>query len=130
MDVPNPSESDKKIIFNSSREERKGIKMKTIHETIQGLLIDIKNRKAGKFTSSDGREIEYPDADIILILPYPKTDGKVERLKISPSNVSKVLSKLDDVNWGSLITLTLSNNLVIDVNIDLDWIALHETVDI
>lgn len=83
---------------------------------------DVIHRPAGK-GEIEGTYREWDEADFLLGVPIETTSAKrVMRYAIAPDRVETINRKLDDVCWGTLVELTFSGRVVIDVDVICDWL--------
>ncbi len=83
---------------------------------------DITHRSAGS-GEIEGVQRTWDDADFLIGVPIETTSAKrVMRYAIASDRVEIVNRKLDDVYWGTLVELTFSGRVVVDVEVISDWL--------
>lgn len=98
--------------------------MKRMDETVQGLLLKDTSRKAGS-KEVDGRVLEWGDGYIItLLLVGGSLATDIKKYTVRPDLEDSIKAQLADVEWGSLITLSLEDGKVTAVKVENDTITL------
>lgn len=90
-------------------------------QTAGGIIVKAWLRRAGEMTGNDGKPIKWGDDHQVLIVPFE--ESIIQKYVIDPDCVHSVLKILDDVHWGALVSLTLRNKKVIDVQVEVDSLA-------
>lgn len=99
--------------------------MKRMAETVHGLLLKDGFRKAGSTTNEQGKTITWGDGYIItLLLVGGSLATDIKKCTVRPDLEDSVKEALADVEWGSLIALSLEDGKVVSVRVDNDTVLL------
>jgi major membrane immunogen (membrane-anchored lipoprotein) len=92
--------------------------MKRINETVQGLLLKDAYRKAGS-KEIDGKLVEWDDGYIIsLLLVGGASAVDIKKYTVRSDHEDTIKMQLADVEWGSMITLSLEDGKVVEVKVE------------
>lgn len=87
-----------------------------------GLLMGNEYREAGEMDGENGKKIKWDAGYKVSMIPLRSTTGRVVKYTVAEPNVGKIDGKLADVNWGSVIKLTLRGKIVEDVEVLYDYL--------
>lgn len=76
-------------------------------------------REAGS-ANIDGKDVKWEAGHIIGYIQLGDK-GKMLKSIIMPDRVEAIVKLLDNVNWGTVVTLHFNGKYVSDVEIVLDW---------
>lgn len=95
--------------------------MKQLSSTVRGLLLYDADREAGE-SNIEGRLVQWGAGYILTILPEgSRKGGDIRKFKVHPRVESSVKSILSTVNWGALVSLEVEENMVISLDVEIDW---------
>lgn len=98
--------------------------MKKISEIAQGLLLKDAIRKAGS-GEINGKMREWGDGYIItLLLVGGSLPTDIKKYTVRPDLEDQIRLQLVDVEWGSLVTLSLEDGKVAGIRVGNDTITL------
>lgn len=98
--------------------------MKRIDESARGLLLKDAFRKADS-KEIDGKLVKWGDGYIItLLLIGGASATDIKKYTVHPDLEDSIKAQLADVEWGSLITLSLEDGKVAAVKVENDTITL------
>lgn len=95
--------------------------MVRISSTIRGLLLNEADREAGE-SNIEGRIVQWDAGYMLTILPEgSRKGGDIRKFKVHPEVEASVKSILSPVNWGTLVSLKVEDNMVRSVTVECDW---------
>lgn len=98
--------------------------MKRMDEIVHGLLLKDAFRKADS-KEIDGKLVEWGDAYIItLLLIGGASATDIKKYTVRPDLEDSIKEALADVEWGSLIALSLEDGKVAAVKVENDTVVL------
>ncbi len=90
-------------------------------EIPRGLLLQDGHRDAGS-AEIDGKTVEWGEAYVVTILPLEKSKARdIRKYVVAPNREAAIQKALADVGWGSVISLEMESNQVVNVSVELDW---------
>lgn len=89
-----------------------------VAQRVRGLLLNDGFREAGSFLNEQGRQISYPAAYKLTVLPIgAKVAKDIRNFTVDEKIANSVEEQLSTVPWGSVIQLTMRGNVVADVQV-------------
>ncbi len=85
-----------------------------------GILLDFKYRPSGE-AEIGGKHCEWPEGFILTYVPFEQT--KVFKRPVDSAVVDEIDKTLENVHWGSLISLELRGRYIISVTVEADPLA-------
>ena len=86
------------------------------------ILVFNGKRSGGKATLADGKVIEWQEAYIISAIKYGDYKGRLMKYKVSDSFADEIDKQLEDVNFGSLLSLEFApDGKICSVTVLCDW---------
>ena len=98
--------------------------MKRMDETVHGLLLKDVFREAGS-REDNGKTYTWGAGYIVtLLLLGGSIATDIKKFTVRPDLEDSIKVKLADVEWGSLIALSLEDGKVVSVRVDNDTVLL------
>lgn len=98
--------------------------MKQNFTEVKGALLKDGVRTAGK-REIDNRVIEWEEAYQITILPYGEAKGdSIRKYTVAPEYAEEISRQLENVYWGSIISLEFDDKMVVSVTVLCDCTIL------
>ena len=88
---------------------------KISNDAVKGLLLDLRLRKAGDGVDNTGKKFSWDDAWQIVFLPFEEEQTK--KLTVDDEAVDEIVKVIDDVCWGALIELSLTDKKVSSIKL-------------
>lgn len=95
----------------------------------RAVLVNICWRDAGE-ADINGKYAKWCEGDILHFIRFEDKKAYLQKKVIRPSEAKRVYALLDNVHWGAFISVTMSDDQVIDVQIIADVFADHLDVEL
>ena len=104
------------MIYNSNQE-------------IRAALIHIGWRNEGE-ADIKGKHVKWCAGDVLSFILFEDKKAYLQKKVIRPSEAKRIYEVLDKVHWGAFITVVMSDNQVIDVQVIADVFADYLDVEL
>ena len=99
--------------------------MRKIDENMRGLLLKDAARKAGSRTDEQGKTITWGEGYIITLLMVGGSMATdIKKYTVRPDREDSIRLQLADVEWGSLVSVSLEDGKVTAVKVEEDTVTL------
>lgn len=86
------------------------------NEDVRLCLFNIREREAGSM-DKDGKTINWDSAVQLVGIPWEDTNGSTRKYNIEPSHVQEISALLEDVHWGCIVDISISQRQVVSLKV-------------